>query len=322
MKKPRILVVGSFVMDMIFRSKRFVQPGETILGLDFHSASGGKGANQAVQAARLGADVTMVGKVGKDEYGHAMLASLAQAGVNTQRVVITDAFPSGMSNIQVQSGGEGTQNRIMVIPGANMAITEEDIAFLQTAISTYDMVLLQLEIPMRINLTVARYAHAAGVPVMLNPAPSDILDDEFLALLDYIAPNEHEAKDITGIQPTDSATIAAAIDALTRRGVKNAILTLGDAGAAWGNGKRKWLCPAIPCEAVADPTAAGDSFIGSFCTAICAGMAVEDAMLFANQAASITVSRAGAQPSLPTLAEVNAALEKRSATRLEIPEQP
>ncbi len=308
MKKPRILVVGSLVMDMIFRAKRFVAPGETILGYDFTTASGGKGANQAVQAARLGADVTLVGKIGSDANGQTMIASLREAGVHAKKVIVTDTCASGVSNIQIQTDEHGTQNRILVVPGANHSFLPRDVAFLEEEIVGFDMVVLQLEIPMVINELVARYASAKGVPILLNPAPSDGLSDDLLARLDYIIPNEHEAEDLTGIRPQDERSARAAADALLQRGVKNVIITLGEAGAFYCDGKRSFLCPAISCPRPADPTAAGDSFIGAFSTATCAGMDTADAMTFANQTASISVSRMGAQPSLPALREVNAAL--------------
>lgn len=295
-------------MDMIFRAKRFVGPGETILGEDFHSAPGGKGANQAAQAARLGAEVTMVGKVGDDAYGEAMTASLREAGVRTDQVIVTDRCGSGMSNIQIQAGDGGTQNRIIVIPGANMAISPGDVAYLEEAVAGYDMVMLQLEIPMEINELVARYAWAKGVPVMLNPAPSAPLSRELLGHLKYLSPNEHEAEDLTGVRPEGEASVRRAAELLQKRGAAGVLVTLGQSGAAYWDGSRLALSPAVPCGHPVDPTAAGDSFIGAFCTAACAGMPVEDAMALANQAASLTVSRMGAQPSLPGLPEVNAAL--------------
>ncbi len=308
MKKPRLLVVGSFVMDLIFRTERFVEPGETILGLDFRSASGGKGANQAVQAARLGADVTMVGKVGDDAYGKAMIASLSEAGVCTDKVMVTNRYLSGMSNIQIQDSGNGTQNRIIVMAGANMAITPKDVAFLEEEVALYDMVMLQQEIPMEINILVARYARAKGVPVMLNPAPSAPLEKELLSYLTYITPNEHEAQDLIGIKPEGEPAVRRAAVLLRDQGVANVVITLGAAGAAFWNGRRFFISTGVPCLNPVDPTAAGDSFIGAFCTAVCAGMEMEDAMVFANHTASITVSKMGAQPSLPALKLVNESL--------------
>ncbi|MCI5955562.1 MAG: ribokinase [Clostridiales bacterium] len=310
MKRPRILVVGSFVMDLIFRADRFVSQGETILGTDFHSAPGGKGANQAVQAARLGAEVSMVGKVGDDGYGRAMLASLNEAGVGTEGVTVTKDCPSGLSNIQIRDDGAMAQNRILVIPGANMAIAPKDVAFLEREIAQYDMVVLQLEIPMEINELVARYARANGVPVMLNPAPAAELSSAFMKNLTYLAPNEHEAEALTGVQPKDEASIRHAAELLRQQGAQRVIITLGESGAAFWDGEHFLMSPAATCEHPVDPTAAGDSFIGAFSTAVCAGMRAEDAMAFANHTASLTVSGMGAQPSLPGLERVNASLAK------------
>ena len=310
MKRPRILVVGSFVMDLIFRADRFVSQGETILGTDFHSAPGGKGANQAVQAARLGAEVSMVGKVGDDDYGRAMLASLNEAGVGTEGVTVTKDCSSGLSNIQIRDDGTMAQNRILVIPGANMALVPKNVAFLEREIAQYDMVVLQLEIPMEINELVARYARANGVPVMLNPAPAAELSSALMKNLTYLAPNEHEAEALTGVQPKDEASIRHAAELLRQKGAQRVIITLGESGAAFWDGEHFLMSPAAPCDQPVDPTAAGDSFIGAFSTAVCAGMRAEDAMTFANPTASLTVSGMGAQPSLPGLERVNASLAR------------
>lgn len=305
MKRPRLLVVGSLVMDLIVRAERIVAPGETILGTDYHTASGGKGANQAAQAALLGAEVIMAGKVGNDAFGKEMLFSLKQTGVDTSRVLIADNVPSGVGNIQIQSGAGKTQNRIVVVPGANMAINTDDIAHLEQEIGSYDMVILQMEIPMRINEMIAKWAAHAGVPVMLNPAPAAALKPGFLSNLCWIAPNEHEASVLTGIAIETESDISRAARKLQKDGCANVIITLGDRGAACQSGESFFICPCIRCNSPVDPTAAGDSFIGAFCTAISAGMEVHQAVEFANQVASITVSHMGAQPSLPDLQAVN-----------------
>lgn len=316
MKRPKILVVGSFVMDLIVRANRFVQPGETILGTDFQTAPGGKGANQAFQAARLGAEVTMVGKVGDDAFGREMLASLQCAGVNVEHVPMMKGVASGIGNIQLSVGDSGSQNRIIVVPGANQKLTDQDVQWLAPRIGDYDMVMLQLEIPMEINELVAQYAYDSGVPVMLNPAPSAPLSDVFLRHVRYISPNEHEARDLTGVPLSDEADVRRATEVLRRRGVQNVLITLGEKGAAFDGGNGLVMTPCVRAERVADPTAAGDSFLGAFCTALCAGLQVRPAMEFANQTASITVSRMGAQPSLPTLAAVNDALRRRGQPTL------
>ncbi len=309
--KPKILVVGSFVMDLIAVTARFPQAGETIIGKDFSTAPGGKGANQAIQAARLGAAVTMVGKVGNDAFGREMIASAEQSGVDVSHVMISDSRPSAVGHIQIQSNEQGTENRILVIPGANMDWKTEDIAFLEKEIGQYDLVMLQLEIPMEINCIVARYAHAAGVPVMLNPAPADRLPEELLACLTWISPNEHEAKELTGIEPSNPETIDRCIRTLRQTGVKNVLITLGKAGCAFGADDKTLVSPAIQAEHVVDPTAAGDSFMGAFCTAVAAGVSVGQALLFANCVGCLTVSKMGAQTSLSTKEEVLAFMREK-----------
>jgi ribokinase len=312
-KKPKILVVGSFVMDLIVRAPRFVGPGETILGTDFNTASGGKGANQAMQAALLGADVTMMGCVGQDDFGDRMLASLKKANVDVSHVLRADNVSSAVGNVQIAQGADGTQNRIVVVPGANMRTTPQDVAFLKDGVSDYDMVLLQLEIPMEINELIAGYAFARGVPVMLNPAPSAPLSAELLSHLTYLSPNENEASDLAGIPVTDEASANRAADVLRAKGVRKVLITRGAAGSYYADEKETIVCPCVRCDHVADPTAAGDSFVGAFSFAVCAGLSVKDALTFAAYTASITVSRMGAQPSLPSLAQVLAFMRARGA---------
>ncbi|HOJ48807.1 MAG TPA: ribokinase [Bacillota bacterium] len=304
MKKPKILVVGSLVMDLIVSTERFPNSGETVFGCDFHTAPGGKGANQAVQAAKLGADVTMVGKVGDDSFGEILLASLNSHNVNTQFIKKAAGVSTAVGNIILEKKNNTTHNRIIVVPGANMKITPEDVAFLEDEVARYDMVMLQLEIPMQINEIVAEYAYKKGVPVMLNSAPSAPLSQALLSCLTYISPNEHEAQDITGICPNSEENIRKAADRLIEMGVQNALITLGSKGAVFVNKDVFLKSPCIDSGSPVDPTAAGDSFVGAFCTAVCLGADYESALRFANCAAGITVTRMGAQPSLPSIDEV------------------
>lgn len=322
-QKPQILVVGSLVMDLIVSTTHFPGSGETVIGCDFKTAPGGKGANQAVQASRLGAQVTMVGKVGKDDFGRTLLSSAAKAGLDISHVAEDPAIPSAIGNILLEiQPGQKSKNRIIVVPGANMAITPEDVAFLKEDIKQFDMVMLQLEIPMAINELVAQYAYEAGVPVMLNSAPSAPLSPDFLAHLSYISPNEHEAADITGIPirrengEINQEDIQANIGALQKLGVSNSLITLGSSGAVFGNTQagEYIFSPCIDVVEVKDPTAAGDSFVGAFCTAVCAGLSHKDALEFANYTATITVSRMGAQPSLPLLEDVLALMEREKSS--------
>lgn len=311
MKKSKILVVGSLVMDLIVTSAKLPNIGETVLGLDFSTAPGGKGANQAVQAARLGADVTMVGKVGNDDFGSALLKSLAESGVNVEHIKRTDEASTAIGNIQLQKNENGVDNRIIVVSGANYKIVPEDVAFLENTIKDYDIVVLQQEIPEEINLIVAQYAKKAGVPVMLNPAPYREIDPKLLACLTYISPNEHEAADITGIEPYDDETIKSAVSALKDKGVSNVLITLGKRGCVYSSGEGLSFGGSEDCGPVADTTAAGDSFVAAFCTAVSAGIDIENTLKFANCTAGITVSRMGAQPSLPTMDEVKTIMKSK-----------
>lgn len=303
-KIPKILVVGSFVMDLIVSAEKFPNAGETVIGCGFSTAPGGKGANQAIQAARLGASVSIAGKVGNDDFGKTLLKSAKKSGVDTSMVKITDDAPSAVGNVQIQVTNQGTENRIIVVPGANMQITQDDIAELKNKISEFDFVILQNEIPMHINEMTAQYAKNSGVPIMLNPAPSSKISNDLISCLTYISPNEHEAADITGVSLKDEQGIKEAISRLHNMGIANVLITLGERGCVFSNGKEVIKSRSVNCGKVVDPTAAGDSFIGAFCTAVASGVSAEETLRFANCAAGITVSRMGAQTSLPTLKEV------------------
>lgn len=313
MHKPHILVVGSFVMDMSTTTKVFPNSGETVLGEGFSTASGGKGANQAVQAARLGADVTMIGKIGMDAFGDQMLSSVAAAGVHTDKVLRDkNGAPSAIGNIILEVDKHGDRhNRIIVISGANMTTTVEEVAFLKDEIAQYDLVMLQFEIPMAVNVAIARWAREKGVPVMVNPAPAAAIPDELLACTTYLSPNEHEAAALTGIAihadyGLNLQDVENAAYALQTKGVENVLTTLGENGAALLDQDGLHYIASVPDIAVADPTAAGDSFVAAFCVGVCTGLNACQAMDFARNTAAITVSRSGAQPSLPNLEDVMA----------------
>lgn len=313
---PKILVVGSFVMDLIVTTPKFPGTGETVLGTDFTTAPGGKGANQAVQAAKLGAQAVMAGKLGMDSFGDELLLSMNRAGVDTSHVVRTESYPSATGNVQIENiPGHPSRNRIIVVSGANMQITGSDIDFLREAVSDFDMVLLQFEIPMSINEKAAQAAHDANIPVMLNPAPSAPISDTLMHNITYISPNEHEAYDLTGVHIRKNGKepvfedIRNCADKFIERGCENVLITLGEAGAVLCDKKNIIHSPCAEGITALDPTAAGDSFIGAFCTYISSGMKAEDALFRANHAAAITVSRKGAQPSLPTWDEVESFIE-------------
>ena len=317
-KKPRILVVGSFVMDVIATTERVPKSAQTVYGKSFHLAPGGKGANQALQCARLGADVTMMGCVGDDLFAPLLVEPLRDAGVDVSHVVVHTDVSSGVGHVTLEITEHSAQNRIVVIPGANRTLRIDEVAWIQNEIRTYDMVLLQLEIPIEVNRAIARWAKDAGVPVILNPAPATELDDELLQLVTYLIPNEQEASvetnlplgmDETGPCHEDLQKIA---EALWSYGVEHVIITLGGSGSAVvDNGAIRYV-PCVKMEHVADPTAAGDSFVGALSVGLTVGLSQEEALAFASHTAAITVSRMGAMPSLPTLPEVIELLQERS----------
>ena len=315
-KRPKILIAGSFNMDLTASCTRAPQAGETVIGKKFRTAPGGKGFNQAVQCARLGADVTMVGKVGEDDFGRALLEAAKGEGIDISHVLADPDEATGIAIITLEETEEGTQNRIVVCPGANFTISAREIGFLREAVRNYDMVIMQFELPMEIVETIAEWAHEAGVPVMVNPAPAAPMSDRLLSAVTYLSPNEHEAAILTGHSISvengiDYDDVRAVADAFRKRGVKNLIITMGGNGSvAMGeSGIHHTECVKMPH--VADPTAAGDSFVASFCTVLAAGLPADKALDFASHAAAITVTRMGAMPSLPTVTEVQGLLRER-----------
>lgn len=331
--RPKILVVGSFMMDLISSGKRLPNMGETVIGAQFQTAPGGKGANQAVQCARLGASVHMAGCVGDDAFGREMLKALEDSGVDVSHVKITKEHASGVGNVQIEMKEGSAQNRIMVIPGANYALAVEDLRWLETEVKDYNLVVMQLELPMEITEYVAKCAFKAGVPVMLNPAPAAKLSPELLSQVAYLAPNEHEAAllsehsirvDENGANKEDLQEV---IRILQNAGAGKVIITLGSNGAVISkhnvntDGFAYQECIKMP--EVKDPTAAGDSFIGAFCTGIVYGFSEEAALAFASYTAALTVCGMGGIPSLPKLEQVQELLTKRvcrtlSAERLNL----
>ena len=316
LKKPNILVVGSFMMDLIASTKRAPNSGETVVGMKFQTAPGGKGANQAVQCARLGAHVTMVGQVGDDAFGKIMTDTAAASGVDVSHVSVDPKESSGVGHITLEVTEHGAQNRITVCPGANFTLTVEDVAWLKDEIGNYDLVMMQFELPMEVIEAVAQWAHDAGVIVMINPAPAAPMSDKLLSCATYLSPNEHEAAllanhsiDVSnGINMEDVDIVSKAFQA---RGVENLIITMGENGSIVAGKDGIYHTQCVKMEHVADPTAAGDSFVAAFCTGLTAGLPQGEALAFASHTAAITVSRMGAMPSLPTVAEVKALMEQR-----------
>ena len=299
--KAIIFVVGSINVDYITEMEIFPKEGETVSGTGFRKAAGGKGANQAVQLARLGAKVSMVGAVGNDADGREMRELLLSEGLCTDNVYVKDGVPTGCATILLQ----GSKNRIIVYSGANGRLEMADVEFLKEAVSDSDMVVLQHEIPMQINEVVADYAFAKGVPVLLNTAPFAPVPSALMSHITYLCANETEAESLSGVKVTaDIETVKAAAEKILSLGAKNVLLTLGSAGAYLLGECGEYYSAAASGIDVVDTTAAGDSFIGGFVWAITNGMDTQSALDFANRTAAVTVSRKGAIPSLPKLCEV------------------
>jgi ribokinase len=302
MSKPRILVVGSSNTDMIIRLDRIPQPGETILGGEFVVAAGGKGANQAVAAARSGGDVTFIARTGSDMFGENAIAGFVQDGIHTDYIVRDKAAPSGVAMIFVAKDGE---NSIAVASGANGRLSPADVKRARAAFAEANAVVLQLETPLETIETAAALAAKASVPIILNPAPARILPGRVLKLVSILTPNETEATLLTGITVKDERSAAQAAKKLRARGVSIVILTLGARGAFVATDSVQQLVPGFRVSAV-DTTAAGDVFNGALAVGLGEGGSLLEAVRFANAAAAISVTRLGAQPSAPKRKEIQA----------------
>ncbi|MFI6923280.1 ribokinase [Nonomuraea spiralis] len=294
-----ISVFGSANMDLVAYVSEAPKRGETVTGHRFRTVPGGKGANQAIAAARAGAQVAFLGAVGDDGFGAEMRSTLAEAGVDVHGLRQVPG-PSGIAHIVVDDAGG---NSIIVVPGANGTVTGPSGGDLAT-IAGSQALLLQLELPMEAVVAAAQAARVSGVPAVLTPAPAQPLPDELLDAVTMIVPNEHEAADITGLDDPD-----AAIDALLER-VEEAVITLGSRGALYGarSGERLRV-PAITVKAV-DTTAAGDTFVGALVVARAEGTPPDDALRFASMAAALSVQRAGASTSMPFRGEIEDALRE------------
>lgn len=298
----KILVIGSLNMDMVIPVKELPQKGETILGGSPDYIPGGKGSNQACAAAKLGGTVTMLGKVGRDEMGRTLKDDLAAAGVDVSHVEETPDAPTGMAVIYVSETGS---NSIVVVPGANGLCDLGYIEANEALIAAHDIIVLQLEIPHDAVFRAIQLAKKHGRLVVLNPAPApDSLPREVIAGLDYFTPNETELARIAGLPVGNVEEATAAGRKLVGEGVGTVLATLGEAGALLVTADRAELVPALRVKAV-DTTAAGDTFNGAFVTALAEGRPEAEAIAFGNRAAAISVTRKGAQTSIPTRAEVD-----------------
>ncbi len=296
MKVPRIVVVGSVNTDMVVKGDRLPGPGETVTGGQFFMAAGGKGANQAVAAARLGAEVTLVAKVGRDIFGDQAIENYRREGISTDCILRDAGTSTGVALILVDGRGE---NLISVASGANYALTPQEISQAADRIRSADALMLQLEIPMDVVCAAAKTAAAAGVPVILDPAPAAPLPDGLLPHVAYLTPNESEAERLTGIAVSDEASARRAAERLLAAGVRHVIVTLGAKGALLAGADGMLMIAGEPVEAV-DSTAAGDAFNGGLAWALGRGLALEAAVRQACWVGALSATRLGAQPSLPT----------------------
>ncbi|MEP6915284.1 MAG: ribokinase [Acidobacteriota bacterium] len=304
--KPQILVIGSSNTDLIIRTPRIPRPGETILGGRFTRAAGGKGANQAVAAARAGGAVTFVARVGRDLDGAQALAGFTAAGIDVGHIVRDATTPSGVALIFVGGNGE---NCIAVASGANDKLSPADVRAARDAFRRAKIVLLQLEIPHPTVDAAVELAVQAGARVVLNPAPARPLPTRLLRRLYLVTPNASEAERLTGMPVTTERSAAKAAESLLARGVQHVVITMGRRGAFVAGGGVRQLVPGIPVRAV-DATGAGDVFNGALVVALAEGRSLIESARFANAAAAWSVTRPGAQPSAPSRRAILAMLSK------------
>lgn len=299
--KP-IVVIGSSNMDLVAKAHKIPVVGETLTGSDFFMLPGGKGANQAVAAAKLGANVIFVAKLGKDVYAQASLENFKSVNINTKHIEQLENVPSGIAIIAIDDNGK---NIIIVVPGANGKLTPADVDKAQNDIANAAAVVCQLEIPLETVEYAAKTAKKNNVPFILDPAPARALSDELLSMVDIIKPNEIEAETLTGIKVADETTAAEAADCLLAKGVKTVIITLGENGFMLADKNNKELVSRLEVKAV-DSTAAGDAFTGSLAYGIANGKSIKQAAEYANAVAALSVTKLGAQSSMPSKEQTDA----------------
>lgn len=294
--QANVVVVGSLNMDLIVRAPRLPVGGETLAGHGFFTAAGGKGANQAVAAARLGARVAMVGCVGDDAYGSELRDGLLAEGIDCNAVEVVAGVPTGIASILVDDAG---QNAIVIVAGGNGEMSPARVERHEALLANAEVVIVQLEVPTAtVEATLSR-AHALGRTVILNPAPAvGPLPAHWYGLVDYLIPNESEAELLTGLPVDSPETALRAAQCLLEAGARHVLITLGRQGVLYADATRHLHVPVTPVVAV-DTTAAGDTFVGGFAAGLAEGMRLEAAIALGQQAAALAVTRPGAQPSIP-----------------------
>lgn len=306
-KKAKILVIGSINMDLVLNLDRSPKAGETVIGNEYSYIPGGKGANQAVAAARIGADVTFCGRVGDDDNGRILLENLKQNNVDTTYVIRDSSTQTGLAVIPVESNGE---NRIIVMPGANMSVCEADVD--KALEKDYDAIMLQLEIPLNVVYYAAKKASRKGISVVLDAGPAMSIDLKSLKGLDILSPNESETYALTGINPDSEENMVKAAKVLQEEsGAEYIVIKIGKRGAMLYNEGEYKIFPTFEDVKPVDTTAAGDSFTAAMTEKAITGGDIEKAIKYAHAVGSICVSRKGAQPSLPYADEVDKFLNAR-----------
>ena len=302
----KILVVGSINMDLVVRVQHAPAPGETVLGGDFSTFPGGKGANQAVAASRMGGEVTMVGRVGNDDFGNDLIQGLVENKIKTTHVIKDSGAPSGIAMIAVADSGE---NMIVVASGANMQVSVDDVHRARSLMQETDLLLVQLECPLEAVSAAIDLAYANHVPVVLNPAPAQPLSQALLAHVEVLTPNENEVLQLTG-----EDNLERGIQKLREWGVKNVVVTLGDKGARVVNEVTDRYIPAYEVTAV-DTTAAGDAFNGALAVALAEGKSLIESVRYGTAAGALAATKMGAQPSLPMRQAVEDLIAKDAPNR-------
>lgn len=301
MNKDGVLVVGSANMDLVITADRFPKPGETIFGKQFQMFPGGKGANQAVGCAKLGCRTYFTGRFGNDDFRTRLHQSMGNDGVNLEHVFTDDNESTGIALITVDDSG---QNEIVVISGSNMKLSPGDIESKSDLFASVKIVLAQLEVPLDTVAKAAELAKTNNCTFILNPAPAQKLPEDLIAIVDYLTPNETELELLSGLKVTDEESALTAARSLIKRGVKNIIVTLGSKGALLVTELYYKMFEAVKVNPL-DTTAAGDSFNGALAYSLNAGNGIEDAITFANKAAAVSVTRMGAQASMPFINEID-----------------
>ena len=295
-----VISLGSINMDLVVRTSRFAKPGETLVGTDFYTAAGGKGANQAVAAGKLGVFTSMFGRVGNDLFGQGLLKSMEENGVNVRGVEIDKSQPTGTALITVDDAAENT---IIIVSGANGTVDDSDIHRMEKSLPDAKVLMVQLEIPLDTIIAGAKTTKENGVAVLLDPAPARELPDELLRLCDFITPNETEAQILTGIKVNDYKDAKKAAEILLKRGVQAVIVKMSSQGSYYFDGESEIEFSAYQVNPV-DTVAAGDAFNGGFAAALAEGEPLEKMMQWANACGALSTTKLGAQPSMPSREEL------------------